>query len=154
MTESKKRIPIIFDLKNAKTDYSRYRLLFSYYNPFNKGNFPLVDTRNLEEVVNTAEKEIFSYPFEIVSKTGEIKYAQTITGYRDNKRYIFKVNKECSLNQTIQNCFPKWPVLCLNFPRKSAFCFYFILNRGELTIFASVFSKWSQEKFLDNNTDQ
>ncbi|MFA6184693.1 MAG: hypothetical protein WCT51_04600 [Candidatus Shapirobacteria bacterium] len=142
MTEFNNHLPDFFDVDSSIADNHRDLLLNAYNNPENTGNFILVDTKNLRVVINTIKQELSYCPFEIVPETGNIKYAQTLHGYRDAQKYIFKIDARNSFNQEISNNF-NWPVFSLNFPYKiPTYCFYFILNQKDLSLFAELFSNW------------
>ena len=148
MMEFNNNLPDFFDVDSSIVDSHRDLLLNAYNNPENMGNFILVNTKNLGEVIETVKYELFRYPFEIVPETGSIKYAQTLYGYRDTQKYVFKIDARNNFNQEIRNYF-NWPVFCLNFPyRIPTYYFYFILNQNDLSLFAELFSNWLSE--IDN----
>jgi len=151
MTENNKRFPIIFNLINSVLDNDCELLLKAYYFFQEIGNFQFVNTEKIEEVINVVEKEILLLPFEIIPENGMIKYAQTITGYRDNTFYIFKVNIENTLNKAIMDQFPNWVFYRLNFINEQDCFFYFIFNKEDFTSFAELFSNWLSEiePFID-----
>jgi len=140
--ESNDHIPEFFDVDSSISNNNRRLLLEAYNDPKNTGNFILVNTKNLRAVVDTVKRELFRHPFEIVPETGKIKYAQTLYGYRDFQKYIFKIDTRNTFNQEISSHFPNWPVFQLNFPSRPTYCFYFILNQKDLARFATLFSNW------------
>lgn len=151
MTESSKCIPIIFDLDNSVLDSDRELLLRAYCKFQKLGHFRFVNTEKIEEVVSVVEKEIFCLPFEVIPENGMVRYAQTITGYRDSTFYIFKIDQKNSFNTAIRDEFPNWPIHYLNFLGQQTYCFYFVDNPKDLAIFASAFSTWAST--LDHSID-
>ena len=151
MMESNQCIPIFFDLDNSALDSDRELFLRAYRKFQEVGCFPFVNTEKIEEVISVAEKEIFRFPFEVIPENGMIRYAQTITGYRDSTFYIFKIDQKNSFNQAVRNEFPDWKVQHLNFLGQQTYCFYFVDNPKDLAIFASAFSVWAST--LDHPID-
>jgi hypothetical protein len=137
--------PIIFNLVNSVLDDDCELLLKAYRNLQGTGNFNFVNTEKIEEVLNNVEKEILLLPFEVIPEDGMIKYAQTITGYRDDTFYIFKINIENSINKKIMDQFPNWVFYRLNFINEPNCLLYFFLNQKDLSLFGELFSSWLTE---------
>jgi len=138
--EFNEKISNFFGLKES-SDLTQVILQFCN-DPQTRGNLPFVDANLLnKDRIKIIHKELRKYPFDI-SPTGEIEYSTTITGLRDYDRYIFKINIQNSFNQQISKYLPEAPSIQLTLLDQSTFCFYFICNKGDLSIFSQAFSDW------------
>jgi len=109
--------------------------------PQTKGSLPFVDINLQEKALIKIKEEICRYPFD-VTLTGEIEFSKTIVGFRDYRRYIFKIDIQNSFNQQINQYLPQISTIELTLSKQSTFCFYFICNTEDLFVFSQAFSDW------------